>query len=166
MNTRKIGTLIMAGLVLIASAAHADDGPWKRWKPGPGEHGHGNHGRGHSVSYSHGYYAHDNAGPVLASFIGGLVIGSQLNHHVVVEHTYPATRVIYTTPACPYDEYAYYDPYSDRSFRSLDDCYRAMYDDGAPMVVEQIDVRSGRCVETWRWANGGWCRGHDGNWSH
>lgn len=174
MNTRKIGTWLMAGLVLVAlaaPAARADSGPWMRWKQGYRDPR--GYQREHFERGGYGYrsYGHSGAGPALVGFLGGLVIGSQLNHHVVYEHEYcpPPTRVIYTAPpqvSC--DRYEYYDPYSDRSFRSLDDCYQAMRDDDddAPMVVEQIDVRSGQCVETWCWSDGGWRRGHDGNWSH
>jgi hypothetical protein len=154
MNYRQLGNSLMAGLVLAAvavPAANADSGPWIRWKQGYRQ-------PVQRVDYRRGH-GDSGAGPAIAGFIGGLVLGSQLHSHTVVE--YPPQRRVIVEEAPPV-EYEYYDPYTDQEFSSLDECYaQAQYDD-YPIVVQQIDIRTGGCVNTYQWSGDRWnSRGRD-----
>ena len=89
------------------------------------------------------------AGPVLAGFIGGLVLGSAIQSHPV-----------YAAPPPP--SYYYYDPYERVRYSSLDECDRDVRWHHHPRVVQVIEIRSGECVDSYSWQNGRWCDDRDG----
>ena len=147
MNYRQLGNALMATLVLaalVAPAARADSGPWIRWKQG--------YRQPVQRQYGPRYHGESGAGPAIAGFIGGLVLGSQLHSHTVVACP-PPRRVVYAPPPC---EYEYYDPYCDETFSSLDECYDHIQYEDYPMVVQQIDIRTGDCVDNYEWSSGRW----------
>jgi hypothetical protein len=84
------------------------------------------------------------AGPVLAGFIGGLVLGSAIQSHPV-----------YAAPPPP--SYYYYDPYARVRYSTLDDCDRDARWHRHPRVVQVIEVRSGDCIGSYSWQGGRWC---------
>ena len=152
MIRRQFSLSVVAGftvIALLAPAAQADSGPWFRWQQGA-----------HAprvVQTTRVVYGHsESAAPVIAGFIGGLVIGSQIGSHVAYVSSCP--------PPPPPCEYEYYDPYADAYYPSLDDCYAHMrYVSYAPFV-QVIDVRTGGCVDSYRWYEGGWHRGGPVAW--
>ena len=90
-----------------------------------------------------------DAGPALAGFIGGLVLGS------VISHAQEAHAYAYAPPPCDNGpDYFYYDPYCRRSYASLDDyaCHRWHH----PGVVQVIEIRSDRCVGERAWDGERW----------
>jgi hypothetical protein len=97
---------------------------------------------------------HSSAAPAMAALIGGFILGSAItaNAHPVVVHEVP---VYCDRPAAVY---RYYDPYNEVWFDSLDECRFHPYH---PVVVQVIDVRSGRCVRSLRFHDGGWHRFDD-----
>jgi len=99
------------------------------------------------------YYSdsHGSAGPAIAGFIGGLVVGNILAQ--------AAPPPVYCAPAPErdyHDRYSYYDPYCRESFVSLEaygahlDCTRH------PAIVRVIEVDNGRCVGERAWRDGRW----------
>ena len=88
-----------------------------------------------------------------AGFLGGLVLGTVLSH---------------ARPACPRPSvvYEYYDPYCHRTFASLDAYHAHLRYHHHPRLVDVIDVRTGRCVDTYHWRDGGWCSRHDRDWEY
>jgi hypothetical protein len=165
-KTNLIHRVVVASLALSALAtpsARADSGPWTRWKqdqsaPPPVRH----------VEYVRADHSYSPVVPALIGLIGGIAIGSQLHpSYTVVQPACPPPVVVTSGPAyCPYDTYRYYDPYSQVSYVSLDDCYRGEWRYDRPIVVQQIDVRSGYAVATWSYGDGGWRRGHGNHWGH
>jgi hypothetical protein len=149
MNTNLSKRHAAAALVLssiamlsVASAASADSGPWMNYKQRP---------NGQVQTQSRVIVHESSAGPALAGFIGGLVIGSAIHSHPLY---------VAAAPPCPVAT-TYFDPYSGQTFVSLDayaDYWRG-YDH--PMMVRVIDTRSGECVNTLRFCEGGW---RDENW--
>ena len=90
------------------------------------------------------YRSHSDAGPAVAGFIGGLVLGS------VLSHAEQAHACAYAPPP----DYFYYDPYCDRSFVSLDAYASCRWH--RPGVVQVIEVRSNRCVGERYWDGQCW----------
>ena len=171
MGYRTHGSTAIAGLVLaslVAPMAHADSGPWIRYKqgyPSPVQTRVYHRGSGSSVV------------PAIAGFIGGLVVGSQLHAAPVRErvvYTEPVCereRVVVARPYCPepvyYEDTNYYDPYNDDWYGSLDQCYESesRYSEGPRFVVE-ISARTGQCLNTYSWNGGGWrACGSDSYWN-
>ncbi len=156
MKTQRIqqwlmAALILAGLAVAAAPAGADSGPWFRFKQG-----HRDAKVIRRVSYAPQRVIverGDGAGPALAGFIGGLVLGS-----VIRSESAPCPRV---APApCP-SALEYYDPYCDESFGSFGACAAHMRDADHPRVIRVIDAASGDWVDTYRWYHGDW---RDGAW--
>ena len=93
---------------------------------------------------------HSSAAPAVAALIGGFILGSAVaNAHPVVVHAEP----VYYAP--PVAAYRYWDPYERVWYDSLDECHFHRYH---PAVVQVVDVRSGRCVRSLRFHDGGWHR--------
>lgn len=95
-------------------------------------------------------HRHDSVIPVLASFLGGLVIGAAVAH------------------ADDPGDYVYYDPYCRHRFVSLDaylDDY-SMHRYHHPRVVQVISIRTGECVDSYRYHEGYWYGSHApyGDW--
>ena len=134
-----LAALSAAALALtLTPAAQADPG-WRRWK-------HAEHGRWGRPEHRVVYREVDRggAGPVLASLIGGFVLGATMTHpHAVVvqEHEY----------APPPPRYRYEDVSGDRWWDTLDECREAAYDRDGPRVIKVVDARTDRCVETLYW---------------
>lgn len=84
-----------------------------------------------------------NVGPVLAGLIGGFVLGTAVSH-----------------ATAPVPSYYYVDPYDGDRYASLDRYEAQFYYMHHPRVIEVIDARSGDCVRTMEWNDGGWrdCR--------
>lgn len=96
---------------------------------------------------------HSSAAPAMAALIGGFILGSAItaNAHPVFVHEVP----VYHHPVAMY---RYYDPYNEVWYDSLDECQFRPYH---PVVVQVIDVRSGRHVRSLRFYEGGWHRYYD-----
>jgi hypothetical protein len=157
------GTLIVLGVAVAAasvvSPAAANHG--RRYKgaggyPGacPGGHG-GVRVVRHAAIYPGPGYAYYSSGPsatpVIAGFIGGLIIGN------VLAHAAPPPQA-YCTPVAPveYPDY-YYDPYCHARFSSLD-AYGGHLNHCSHMAwVRVMDGNSGRCVGERVWQEGRWC---------
>jgi hypothetical protein len=148
-------SLVIATLAVgsLASNAHADSGPWFRWKQGyrdPRVIRHASYGPGRVFVRDH-----DGAAPLLAGFIGGLVLGSAIHPHPVV----------YAAPPCPpplpvrvESSYEYYDPDGSQYYSSLEECDNQSDRDYHPRVIEVIDRRTDECVGKYEWHDGGWFR--------
>jgi hypothetical protein len=83
---------------------------------------------------------HSGAGPAIAGFLGGLVLGT------VLANAQPA----------PPPGTTYFDPYCDQRFVSLDLYGEHFCHHHHPRVIRVIEVRSGRCVDTYGWRDGRW----------
>ena len=94
----------------------------------------------------HRYYQRrdSNAGPFIAGLIGGFILGAT------------------TTRAAAQERYVYWDPYCERGYTSFDDCRAHWGCHDGPKVLYQVESRSGRCVDAWRYSSDGWHR-WDGN---
>jgi hypothetical protein len=164
--SRGIPALLVAAFavtgVVPAQAAHED----VRFK-GSSSYSHGGwSGGGGYHAYRGGwgrpYYVreHSGVGPAIGGFIGGLVLGSVLTH---ANDTYypppPPTRVIYRERVVE-PAYRYYDPYCGEEFSSLDAYREHACHVGHPQVARVIDARSGDCVDTYCWKDGGWRSGY------
>ncbi len=127
-----LAAVLLSGLAPMANADHQyrrykDDG-WRRRQVV--EAPYWRHGSAYVVRRS-------SAGPAIAGFIGGLFLGATLSH---------------AAPA----GYAYYDPYCDERFATLD-MYRAhLYRHHHAGVVRVIELDSGDCVHTYRYQRGDW----------
>jgi hypothetical protein len=106
-----------------------------------------------------------SAGPAIAGFIGGLVVGSVLNnaHGGYCDRPVYRERVVYRDTYAP--SYCYYDAYCHESFPSLDLYYRHAYH-RHPLVAREIDVRSGECVDTFCYHDGRWCGGYGPDYAY
>jgi hypothetical protein len=132
---RAVAALLLTAFVtaMVAPAAEAGN-RHKRHK--------GGHSRSSRVvvhSYPQRVIVRDHGVAPVIAFLGGLVIGASVAH------------------ASHPDEYAYYDPYCDTRYASLE-----IYTSHArrhhhhPRIVRVIHVSSGRCVDSYRY--------HDGHW--
>jgi hypothetical protein len=142
--TRWMTAALVAAIVLatVAPAAQADR-RHRRYKGGD---------RGYTtrvVTRHHGpgnvyVVRRSSAGPAIAGFLGGLVLGATLAH------------------AAP-DGYVYDDPYCDERFFSLEIYRSHLRHHPHPRVVRVIERESGHCVNTWHDHDGDWreCDGHD-----
>jgi hypothetical protein len=141
------GTLIVLGVALAAASLTSPAGadPGRRYKGARMQRG--------PVVVRHAYYSSrgSSAGPAIAGFIGGLIIGN-----VLAQAAPPPT---YCAPVRDYgyrDPYSYYDPYCRETFVSLEaygahlDCVRH------PAFVRVIEVDNGRCVGERAWRDGRW----------
>ncbi len=147
-------TALAAGLLLaLVAAPAAADRDGRRYKGGP-------------VVYRYGYAPgwrparvvierHDGPGPVLAGFVGGLVLGNLLSQ-----------------PACPPPppppppvSYVYEDPYCHEQFATYDDYLFHLRRHHHPRIVEVLDARTGAWVDTRCWRDGAWVEvHHDRDW--
>lgn len=85
----------------------------------------------------------DSAGPLIAGLIGGFILGA-------------------ATQASASERTVYWDPNCERRFSSFDECRAHWGRHSGARVVYQVETRSGRCVDAWRYASGDWHR-WDGN---
>ena len=148
---RWIAGLLLIPLTMSLSAPAAEAG--RRYK------NRGN-GRGHSerVVYRDGYrpvyrevyrpvyrtrVIHRSSNDALAGFVGGLVIGAVLGS--ASSRSYGDSR-----------RYDYYDPYCDERFDSLQSYRGHCGTHRHTYTVRVIEVRSGDCVDTIRYSDGGW----------
>jgi hypothetical protein len=162
--SRGIPTLLAAALAVAsaAPAAQADrhdvrfKGP--SYNSGGGWHGGGY--RGYRGGWGHPVFVreHSGVGPAIGGFIGGLVLGSVLTH--ANDNYYPPPPPVVYRERVVAPAYRYYDPYCGSEFSSLDayrdHAYRARH----PLVARVIDVRTGDCVDTYCWHDGGWRSGY------
>ncbi len=131
--------LVCLATATLASAAQADRG----------------HRRGSDRGFFHGprvvrtwgrgpviIERHSEAGPAIAGFLGGLVLGA------VLSNAQPAPP--------PPPAFVYYDPYCHERFASLA-AYEAhlRYQDH-PWVIDVLDARDGRYLDTYVWQDGHW----------
>ena len=79
--------------------------------------------------------------PVLAGLIGGFVLGA------TVTHAAPPVEV----------GYAYWDPYCEDRYASLDRYEWHLRHCNHPRMVRVLDARSGECVGSEVWRDGRWC---------
>jgi len=84
---------------------------------------------------------HSGAGPAIAGFIGGLVLGTVLSN---------------AEPAPPPHAYGYYDPWCHERFVSLDAYGEHFCCHRHPRVIQVVELRSGRCVDEYGWRDGEW----------
>ena len=128
------------------SRHHKSGGYSKRYKPGYG------HRRTRVVEV----HRSSSAGPVIAGFIGGLVLGTVISRSAEAEPYHrPAVR----------EEYDYYDPYCDDHFASLSSYHRHA-SHRHPVVVRVIEVDSGRCVHVKRYTQGEWVDYQEGDYEY
>ena len=148
------GMLIVLGMALVSASLVSPAGadPGQRYK-GPRVQRGPVIVRHVGTPSRHYYYSSrgSSAGPAIAGFIGGLIIGNVLAQ--------AAPPPAYCAPARDYgyrDPYCYYDPYCRETFVSLEaygahlDCTRH------PAIVRVIEVDNGRCVGERAWRDGRW----------
>ena len=99
------------------------------------------------------YHRDSGAAPLLAGFIGGLILGATVSH------------------AAPPPDYYYYDPYCHERFASLEIYREHVWRHEHPRVVRVIEVGSGDCAYSYRYDSGAWHRcgsdrdyGYDGGY--
>ena len=170
------GTLVFLTLAVpLATMAPAAEAYSSRYRSRPGV-------RYVARDYGRPYYVHrsSGAGPAIAGFIGGLVVGSvisrsssQPRYHDSYGGGYgnncPPQRGSYGGgygDNCPPQRgsygagYAYDDPYCHERFSSLDSYYAHMRSDPRchrhPMVARVIEIRTGEPVGYCTWDQGRW----------
>jgi len=177
-HKRWIAGLLATALAVtsLTPAAEAGHGKGRRYK---GEF------RGHSGYAPQRVIVRErsNAGPLIAGLIGGVVLGTAIANASHSDGYYSRAEVGYVrgddgcgrrgygysrarfAPPPPRYRYSYYDPYCGERFQSLDLC-RAHYRGGCdhPRVVMMIDIRSGACVQRYRYSRGGWQDYDDAGW--
>lgn len=140
-NTRRAVAIAMLAAIsaaLLAPAASADHG--RRYKGRPRVVS------GPPVVYrsyapAPRYYVRESgAAPVIAGFLGGLILGATVTH------------------AAPPPDYYYYDPYCHERFASLEIYRRHVWRHEHPRVVRVIEVGSGDCAYSYRYDDGAWRR--------
>jgi len=143
---RALTALLIAVLATatLASAALADRGFVRYRGGGPRFHGHDVVRMVHRGPVF--IERHSDFGPI-AGFLGGLVLGSVLSNAV--------------PPPPPPPAYEYYDPYCHERFGSVQAYEEHLHYRGHPRTLEVIELRSGRCVDTWDWRDGRWCSRDD-----
>jgi len=141
---RPIAALVLATIAAasLTPAAYADhgNGKWRRYR-GPVYT---------PVVVQRGWYPtstryvvrESSAGPVFAGLVGGLILGTAIAHASVA-----------APPPCPV---VYVDPYCGSRWATFDDCAAHLSYHAGPRLVQVVDVRSGSCLSTWCWHNGGW----------
>ena len=144
-HTRWMAGLLLAAILTatVAPAAQADHRRHRRYKwKGPvyttqvvRHHGPG------SVYV----VRRSSAGPAIAGFLGGLFLGATLAH---------------AAPA----GFAYYDPYCDERFVSLEIYRTHLHRHHHPRIVRVIELDTGDCVHSYRYADGGWHDWDDRDW--
>ena len=136
---RTIAILLVTALAVsaLAPAASADRG--RRYK-----------GRGPVVREvfvrhprSHVVVRGSSAAPVIAGFLGGLILGATMTH------------------AAPPPDYYYWDPYCHERFASLEIYGSHIHRHRHPGVVRVIEVRTGECAYDYRYDEGRWYRDDD-----
>ena len=145
-QTRWMAGLLVVALLtaLAAPAAQADHGRGRRYKGAAPGYPTRVVTRYHSPGSVY-VVRHSGAGPAIAGFLGGLFLGATLAH------------------AAP-DGFAYYDPYCEERFVSLE-IYRAhLHHYHHPRIVRVIERDSGECVHSYRYQDGGWCDWDEGDW--
>jgi uncharacterized protein YgiB involved in biofilm formation len=97
--------------------------------------------------------------PVLAGFIGGLVVGNAISKssHSHDDGYYRSDDYRDSGP-----DYDYYDPYCDESFASLS-AYKSHACHRHPVIVRVINVETGRCAHVYRYQNDRWVD-YDEDW--
>jgi hypothetical protein len=129
---------LAAAILLAATAPAAQADHWRRYKGEPPRIA------PYHASGSVYIVRHSSAGPAIAGFLGGLFLGATLAH---------------AAPA----GYAYYDPYCDEDFVSLE-VYRAhLRHHHHARIVRVIERDNGECVHSYNYYNGGW-HDWDGDW--
>lgn len=148
-SRRLIAAALLGAFSLIAVApqsasAAKNHGPWIRYKQPA-------HGR---PAQQHNYRRYESrgsgsAGPAIAGFIGGLVVGSAIRHEPARRYHEPA----YCPP--PRRSYSYGDPYSHERFQSLSayDNHWRRHRGGARIVLVFESGRS-ECVNRLHYSNG------------
>src|SRR5262249_21900307 len=124
------------------------------------------HGRGHDDKWRRGDYVapaygyryasprvvyvrdHSYGAPLLAGFVGGLLVGASVHAEPVHAYCPP--------PPPPPPATFFYDPYCDMRFSSFDGCAAHEYYEGHPRVIQVIEVSSGDCVGSFAWYRGSW----------
>jgi hypothetical protein len=163
-------------LLTVAPAAEAGNGRGKqrRYKQSYGERYRGHDGSRWSRNDDRGHRGHrgrgrrvveihrsSNAGPVIAGIIGGIALGAALsNHgrsHVRHDRGYHRDRGD-CGPRRSYRSagYAYYDPYCDARYESLDACSGHMRSCDHPRLVQKVHASSGEYVEEYHYKRGTW----------
>ncbi|HJQ65583.1 MAG TPA: hypothetical protein VJ816_04360 [Gemmatimonadales bacterium] len=128
--TRWMAVVLVVAMMtaLVAPAAMADRG--RRYKGGYHRSNHRSHGSVYVVRRS-------SAGPAIAGFLGGLFLGAALAH---------------AAPA----GYAYYDPYCEERFVSLEIYRTHLHRHHHPRVIRVIEVDGGSYVRSYRYDDGRW----------
>ncbi|HVP14505.1 MAG TPA: hypothetical protein VMS88_03110 [Terriglobales bacterium] len=131
----------------LASTAAADRGRGRDYgRGGPPSYG---HGHGHRIVRGYGgglrpiiVERHSSAGPAIVGFLGGLVLGSVLSDAYHAASSQPA--------------YVYYDPYCRERFVSFEAYENHLQYQDHPPVLDVLDSRDGRCVDSYVWQDGHW----------
>ncbi len=142
---RGLGVLLLVCLAAasVAPAAQAGRGN------GPGHYRGEARGHFRGPRVAHGWFGgpivierHSDAGPAIAGFLGGLVLGA------VLSNAQPAPP--------PPPVYEYFDPYCQERFGSLTAYESHLRYHDHPWVIDVVDAHSGRCVDTYVWQDGHW----------
>jgi hypothetical protein len=131
-------------MVAVAPAAQADHRRGRRYKGWDRSYNTRVVTRYHSPGSVY-VVRRSNAGPAIAGFLGGLFLGATLAH------------------AAP-DGFAYYDPYCDERFVSLEIYRSHLHHHHHPRVIRVIECDSGHWVHTYRYDGGGWHQWDERDW--
>ena len=176
-------------MVPAAEAGHGNGRGHSKYRADYGDYGrHGSY-RGRVVA---GYptrveyrrsSSSSSAGPLIAGLIGGFALGTALSnhdHYVVHERVYDrgyggrgGYGGGYRNRDCDdygssrgyrSASYVYVDPYCGDRYASFDACSAHFRGCEHPRVIQKIAVSSGRCVDTYRYRDGGWRECDEEDW--
>ena len=133
-STRILAVALLATTCLLTLAPVAEAGRFKR-------------GHRHHRAPSRVVVYRSSPAPVLAGFVGGLIIGAAYAR---------PTPVVHTVAYRPAPRYRYWDPYCDTWFVSLSSSREHSHFHEHPQIVKVFDHDGGACLRTMQWSAGAW----------
>jgi hypothetical protein len=144
-SSRLVVALVAAGAVMTLIVSPSDADSWRRYK---GVREERVVVRPTRTVVVHSY----DPAPVLAGFIGGVVLGTALSH----APDYDSHVYVHEDPACDDDAVSYYDPWCREDFVSLADYRVHLRYHHHPRVVRVVRVYDGAYVRSLCWHGDAW----------
>ena len=144
-NARRMAAVLLAAIVVAASAPAAQAGGHGRYKDKHSRYRWESHNVRYQAPCATYTVRRSSAGPAIAGFLGGLFLGATLAH------------------AAP-DGYSYYDPYCHERFATLEIYRTHLHHHHHPNVVRVIELDNGEYAHRYHDQDGRWDDGNEGDW--
>ena len=144
-SSRAVLALVAAGALMSLLVSPSEAAHWRRYK--------GVREERVVVRPTHTVVVRSyDPAPVLAGFIGGVVLGTALSH----ANDYDPPVYVHEHPACDYNAVSYYDPWCREGFVSLADYRMHLRCHHHPRVVRVVRVYDGEYVRSMCWHGDPW----------